>query len=108
MVSEIAASLKDQLAGVEQVNKAVSQMDRVTQGNASQTEELSGTAAALLSHAVLLKGLVRWFKLEPVNGQAVRTLYSSKQFSSRKRAWDAPPLVESRMYLLRSAASLAY
>ncbi len=36
IVSEIAAASKEQLAGVEQVNKAVSQMDRVTQGNASQ------------------------------------------------------------------------
>ncbi len=64
IVSEIAAASKEQLAGIEQVNKAVSQMDRVTQGNASQTEEMSGTASALLSHAVQLRDLVGRFQLE--------------------------------------------
>jgi methyl-accepting chemotaxis protein len=64
IVAEIAAASKEQLTGVEQVNKAVSQMDRVTQANASQTEEMSGTAAALLSHSVQLSDLVGRFKLE--------------------------------------------
>lgn len=63
IVSEIAAASREQLVGIEQVNKAVSQMDRVTQGNASQTEEMSGTATALLSHAVQLGELVARFQL---------------------------------------------
>lgn len=63
IVSEIAAASKEQLAGVEQVNKAVAQMDRVTQGNASQTEEMSGTADSLLSHSVQLSDLVARFNL---------------------------------------------
>ena len=64
IVSEIAAASKEQLTGVEQVNKAVSQMDRVTQSNASQTEEMSGTAQSLLSHSVQLGELVSRFRLE--------------------------------------------
>ena len=64
IVSEIAAASKEQLTGVEQVNKAVSQMDRVTQANASQTEEMSGTASSLLSHSVQLRDLVSRFELE--------------------------------------------
>jgi methyl-accepting chemotaxis protein len=63
IVSEIAAASKEQLSGVEQVNKAVSQMDRVTQGNAAQTEEMSGTAASLLAHSVQLNELVGRFSL---------------------------------------------
>ncbi len=51
IVAEIAAASKEQLSGVEQVNKAMSQMDRVTQGNAAQTEEMSGTSVMLLKHA---------------------------------------------------------
>jgi methyl-accepting chemotaxis protein len=70
IVSEIAAASREQLAGVEQVNMAVSQMDRVTQGNAAQTEEMSGTAGALLAHATQLSELVGGFRLnsdsEPV------------------------------------------
>ncbi len=63
IVSEIAAASREQLAGVEQINLAVSQMDRVTQGNAAQTEEMSGTASALLAHATQLSHLVGGFRL---------------------------------------------
>ncbi len=63
IVSEIAAASKEQLTGIEQVNKAVTQMDRVTQANASQTEEVSGTATSLLSHAEQLRDEVRKFQL---------------------------------------------
>jgi methyl-accepting chemotaxis protein len=66
IVSEIAAASKEQLMGVEQVNKAVAQMDRITQGNSAQTEEMSGTAGSLLSHAVQLNDLVTRFRLEAV------------------------------------------
>jgi methyl-accepting chemotaxis protein len=63
IVAEIAAASKEQLTGIEQVNKAVAQMDRVTQGNASQTEEVSGTAASLLSHAQQLQEQISRFSL---------------------------------------------
>lgn len=63
IVAEIAAASKEQLTGIEQVNKAVAQMDRVTQNNASQTEEMSGTAVALLQHAEQLREAVGRFNL---------------------------------------------
>lgn len=68
IVAEIAAASKEQLAGIEQVNKAVSQMDRVTQSNASQTEEMAGTAEALLNHSEQLRELVTRFRLESSDG----------------------------------------
>ncbi|MCA9037757.1 MAG: PAS domain S-box protein, partial [Planctomycetaceae bacterium] len=64
IVSEIAAASKEQLTGIEQVNKAVAQMDRVTQSNASQTEEMSGTATSLSQHSEQLLELVGQFRLE--------------------------------------------
>lgn len=64
IVAEIAAASKEQLVGIEQVNKAVAQMDRVTQANAAQTEEMSGTAGMLLSHAEQLSELVGTFQLD--------------------------------------------
>ena len=64
IVAEIAAASKEQLVGIEQVNKAVAQMDRVTQANAAQTEEMSGTAGMLLSHAEQLAELVGTFQLD--------------------------------------------
>ncbi len=63
IIAEIAAASKEQLAGIEQVNKAVAQMDRVTQANATQTEQVSGTAGSLLSHAETLKAMVGRFEL---------------------------------------------
>lgn len=63
IVAEIAAASKEQLTGIEQVNRAVAQMDHVTQNNASQTEEMSGTATSLLQHAEQLREAVRRFSL---------------------------------------------
>jgi methyl-accepting chemotaxis protein len=86
IVSEIAAASKEQLTGVEQVNKAVASMDRVTQANASQTEEMSGTASALLSHAVQLSELVGRFRLEsdnPNQGRSKPGHQSNKQSVAR-------------------------
>ncbi len=70
IVAEIAAASKEQLTGIEQVNKAVAQMDRVTQNNASQTEEMSGTAASLLDHAEQLRVLVGQFRLDQDRSEA--------------------------------------
>ncbi|MCA9061697.1 MAG: PAS domain S-box protein [Planctomycetaceae bacterium] len=63
IVAEIAAASREQLTGIEQVNKAMNEMDRVTQSNANQTEEMSGTAASLLGHAQQLNQLVSKFRL---------------------------------------------
>ena len=41
IIAEIAAASQEQTTGIDQVNRAVTQMDQVTQANAAQTEELS-------------------------------------------------------------------
>jgi methyl-accepting chemotaxis protein len=64
MVGEIAAASREQNTGIEQVNKAVTQMDQVTQANAAQTEEMSSTAAALAEQARQLQNLVAQFRLD--------------------------------------------
>jgi len=63
IVAEIAAASREQSSGIDQVSRAVAQMDQVTQANASQTEELSGTAEGLSSQAQELQMLVARFKL---------------------------------------------
>ncbi|VTR94423.1 chemotaxis partial : Globin-coupled methyl-accepting chemotaxis protein (Modular protein) OS=Candidatus Nitrospira defluvii GN=cheM PE=3 SV=1: 4HB_MCP_1: HAMP: PAS_9: MCPsignal [Gemmata massiliana] len=70
IITEIAAASKEQSTGIDQVNKAVSQMDSVTQRNASQTEEMSATAQTLTDQAAQLRDLVARFKLGD-NGQFV-------------------------------------
>jgi methyl-accepting chemotaxis protein len=63
IVAEIAAASREQSTGIEQVNRAITQLDQVTQGNSSQTEEMSGTAVTLSSQAEQLKSVVAQFNL---------------------------------------------
>ncbi len=66
VVGEIAAASQEQSIGVEEVNRAVTQMDQVTQSNAAQTEELSATAGQLSDQAREVHELVGRFKLAGV------------------------------------------
>ena len=63
IIAEIAAASQEQTTGVDEVNKAVMQMDEVTQANAAQTEELSSTAQSFAAQALELQALVGRFKL---------------------------------------------
>jgi methyl-accepting chemotaxis protein len=63
IVAEIAASSREQSAGIEQVNTAVTQMDGVTQANAARTQDLAHTAETLSSHADQMMQLVRRFRM---------------------------------------------
>jgi methyl-accepting chemotaxis protein len=64
IVGEIAAASGEQSTGIDQVNRAVLQMDRVTQANAAQSEELTTTAQALAAQARNLQGMVARFTLD--------------------------------------------
>jgi methyl-accepting chemotaxis protein len=64
IIGEIAAASREQSAGIDQVNRAVTQMDRVTQSNAAQTEELTATAQALADQAQRLRLLVGQFQVD--------------------------------------------
>jgi methyl-accepting chemotaxis protein len=63
IIAEIAAASAEQSQGIEQVNRAIVQMDRLVQSSAAQTEELSSTALALAVHAKQARALVWRFKL---------------------------------------------
>jgi methyl-accepting chemotaxis protein len=63
IVGEIAAASQEQAIGIDQVNKAVVQMDQVTQANANHTDELSVTAKTLADSAQHVRGLVSRFRL---------------------------------------------
>jgi methyl-accepting chemotaxis protein len=63
IIGEIAAASQEQSTGIDQVNRAVTQMDQIVQSNAAQTEELSSTAQSLTSQARQLQSLVANFKL---------------------------------------------
>lgn len=64
IVAEIAAASREQSVGIDQVSKAMLQMDQVTQTNSAQTEELSSTAQSLSSNAHELQSLVDRFTVD--------------------------------------------
>ncbi|MBZ5527705.1 MAG: MCP four helix bundle domain-containing protein [Acidobacteriia bacterium] len=62
LVQEVAAASREQSSGVNQINKAMAQVDQVTQRNASAAEELSSTAEELASQSEALQQLMGFFK----------------------------------------------
>jgi methyl-accepting chemotaxis protein len=68
LVQEVSAASQEQASGISQVNKAMGQMDQVTQRNASAAEELSSTAEEMSSQALALSQLMEFFKLEGAAG----------------------------------------
>ncbi|RDK02705.1 methyl-accepting chemotaxis protein [Paraburkholderia lacunae] len=64
IMSEIAAASLEQSTGIEQVNRAVSQMDEVTQQNAALVEQAAAAAASLDEQAARLQTMVGTFRLQ--------------------------------------------
>ena len=58
LVGEIANASKEQTDGIEQVNTADSQMDKVTQSNAGNAEETAAAAEELSAQSVVLQDSV--------------------------------------------------
>ncbi len=58
LVSEIAASSNEQAQGIEQINKAVTEMDKVTQQNAANAEESASASEEMNAQAEQMKGMV--------------------------------------------------
>lgn len=71
VVQEVAAASAEQASGVGQMNRAMAQVDQVTQSNASAAEELASTAEELMRHAESLEKRIGFFRLqEAVESQA--------------------------------------
>jgi methyl-accepting chemotaxis protein len=64
IIAEIAASGREQASGIEQLNTALADMDKVTQQNAASSEESSSAAQELASQAEELAAMVGSFKLD--------------------------------------------
>ena len=55
LAAEVASASREQTQGIQQVNLAVTQMDKVTQANAANAEESASAAEELNAQAVSLK-----------------------------------------------------
>lgn len=85
LVQEVATASREQAGAVFQVNKAMNQMDQVTQRNASAAEELSGTADQMATQAASLQQLLNAFRIEntPDNGPVQRVSYAAPAAQQR-------------------------
>jgi len=62
VMGEIASSSREQASGIEQVNKAVTSMDAVTQQNAALVEQASAATQALTEQATNLTKLIEHYR----------------------------------------------
>jgi methyl-accepting chemotaxis protein len=63
LVQEVTAASAEQASGVAQINRAMTQVDQVTQRNAAATEELASTAEEMAAQSEALQQLVSFFKI---------------------------------------------
>ncbi len=64
IVGEISAASGEQASGIDQINSAVTQMDKSTQQNAAMVEEAAAAAESMSEQARTLTELVGFFRLE--------------------------------------------
>jgi methyl-accepting chemotaxis protein len=77
LVQEITAASEEQSAGVGQINTAMSQLNQITQQNASSSEELAATAEEMSSQAEQLQQAMSFFQLEGGAAKAIATVRKS-------------------------------
>src|SRR5712671_6747950 len=73
IVADIASASSEQATGIEQVNKALTQMDEVTQQNSALVEENAATAKTLADQSGAMGEQVTFFRSEDTRGSAKPT-----------------------------------
>ncbi|ASV97486.1 methyl-accepting chemotaxis protein [Paraburkholderia aromaticivorans] len=68
IMGEISSASQEQSTGIEEVNRAVAQMDDVTQQNAALVEQAAAAAASMADQARQLQAAVTVFSLEARHG----------------------------------------
>jgi methyl-accepting chemotaxis protein len=81
IMAEISTASSEQSTGIEQVNKAITQMDDVTQQNAALVEEAAAAAESMEEQANSLMDAVSIFKLRAAGEQPYKTFTKSASAS---------------------------
>ncbi|MFZ2407832.1 MAG: methyl-accepting chemotaxis protein [Methylobacter sp.] len=68
LVQEIAAASEEQSSGVGQINTAMDQLNKITQQNASSSEELAATSEEMTGQAAQLQDLISFFTVDNSRG----------------------------------------
>ena len=86
IIAEIAAAGQEQSSGIEQVNKAVMQMDEMTQQNAALVEEAASASESMEEQAKSLLQLISFFEV----GE------EEEEIISRKRKMNKPASTQAK------------
>jgi methyl-accepting chemotaxis protein len=74
IMTQLASASAEQSSGIEQINKAITQMDTVVQMNASLVEEATAAATSMAGQAKALVHAVAQFRVEASEGAAAESL----------------------------------
>ncbi len=109
IVGEIAAASKEQAAGIDEVNRAIVQMDDMTQQNAALVEQAAAASESLGEQADDLSQLINFFTLQ---GDTVATEATPMARATRAerrtvdRPWTAPKTAETSEAISAPAPSM--
>ncbi|AET87958.1 MULTISPECIES: methyl-accepting chemotaxis protein [Caballeronia] len=97
IMGEISAASEEQSDGIEQVNRAVTQMDSVTQQNAALVEEAAAAAASLEEQTRQLKDVVAQWRIDsaaPVRASSASA--AAARLSQPARVEPSAPVVAAK------------
>ncbi|SAL14701.1 methyl-accepting chemotaxis protein [Caballeronia humi] len=83
IMGEISAASEEQSDGIEQVNRAVTQMDSVTQQNAALVEQAAAAAASLEDQTRQLKDVVAQWQIEGMQAKPSASVAAARLSSAR-------------------------
>ena len=92
IMAEIAAASLEQSTGIDEISKAVNQMDEMTQQNAALVEQAAAAAESLLAQAEQLNDHVAMFKLDNAEESRV-AIKPSKSVVTRQVNMKKPPAI---------------
>jgi len=105
IMGEIAAASEEQSSGIDQVARAVTQMDEVTQQNAALVEEAAAAAQSLEDQAGALKAAVAVFQLDDRGLEVSKSALSVKP--ARAAAHRALAVPSKRAIAVSSSSKLS-
>ncbi|WP_414661146.1 HAMP domain-containing methyl-accepting chemotaxis protein [Horticoccus sp. 23ND18S-11] len=102
-VTQVASASHEQIQGISEVNMAVTQIDKVTQANASTAEECAAASEELNAQAAVLKDAVRELQLL-IRGRAPGDAAPAARSSASVRVPNVRSVASAPKFAPRAAA----
>ena len=98
IMGEIEAAAREQSAGIEQVNQAITQIDEVTQNNVALVEEAAAAAKSLEEQAEVLRDAVAVFRIDrsPADSEPVASAVPKLPGQAGASGYRPHPALEHR------------